>query len=150
MTATATVPNFAHETGHRCRDCGAFHYPPRTLCRICRGRRFAAEPLSGRGVVHALPPLTRDLSASLRRWVSVWVELAEGTLIRAELAAEEAIVGLPVELVPRQQRLLRARPAIGHAFRALEPAGRALGITGALPPAPVTQPAISNRRLSLT
>jgi len=145
MTPSATAHVFAHETGQRCRDCGAFHYPPRTLCRICRGRRFAAEPLSGRGVVHALPPLAPHVSTSVRRWVSVWVELAEGTLIRAELAAEEAIVGLPVELVPRQQRLLRARPAIGHAFRALDPAAQVLGMPRAFAPPAATLPARSSR-----
>jgi uncharacterized OB-fold protein len=145
VTPSATAHIFAHEMGQRCRDCGAFHYPPRTLCRICRGRHLAAEPLSGRGVVHALPPPAANVSTAVRHWVPVWVELAEGTLIRAELAAEEAIVGLPVELVPRQQRLRRARPAIGHAFRALEPAAQVFGIPRPIVPPAATRPARSSR-----
>ena len=128
MTAAAPARGYSEETGQRCRDCGAFHYPARTLCRICRGRRFASEPLSGLGVVHALRPMQPHAMDSQPPWVSVWVELAEGTLIRAVLPAELAIVGLPVELVPRQQRLRRPGPPAGHAFQALAPPSRPGGI----------------------
>jgi uncharacterized OB-fold protein len=109
------------ETGQRCSDCGAFHFPPRTLCRICAGRRLILAPLSGRGVVQALRALQASLSP-LRRacWVPAWVELQEGALVRAELRPEEAIVGLPVELVPREERRQMARVSLGFLFRAVQ------------------------------
>jgi uncharacterized OB-fold protein len=119
----ASSPSASHaETGQRCLACGALHYPPRTICRICGARRFAAQPLSGRGIVHAL--LAPRVSAATCRpeWVPAWVELEEGTLVRAQLRPQDAILGLPVALVSRRERIGRRVPSIGHAFVAV--AGR--------------------------
>jgi hypothetical protein len=54
--------------------------------------------------------------------VPVWIQLEEGSLVRAQLPAEEAIVGLPVELVPRRERVRQPHAPMGHAFRALQAA----------------------------
>jgi uncharacterized protein len=109
----------AHETGQRCRDCGAFHYPPRTLCRICRGRHLSAERLSGRGVVHAFRRLPPGSCPPTTAWVAAWVELEEGAVIGAQVLAQDAVIGLPVKLVARDERRRLLRPPLGFAFRAV-------------------------------
>ena len=107
------------ETAHRCVACGALHYPARTVCRICAGRRFAAQPLSGRGVVQELVVRRGAPARSSGGWVVVWVELEEGTLVRALICADDAILGLPVALVPRRERVGRCIPSAAHAFEAV-------------------------------
>jgi uncharacterized OB-fold protein len=107
------------ETAHRCLACGALHYPARTVCRICAGRRFVAQALSGRGIVHAIVVRRSSTSRSQAGWIAAWVELEEGTLVRAQICADDAIVGLPVALVPRRERVGRCIPSAAHAFEAV-------------------------------
>jgi uncharacterized OB-fold protein len=136
---------FVAETGQRCRDCGAFHYPPRTLCRICRSRHFTAVPLSGRGIVHALRPLAVVSALPTQLWVAVWVELEEGVLIRAQLPADNAVVGLPVELLTPGERMRQPNAPLGHVCRAREPGAPSLRLAPvhAYSLAPTPQPASS-------
>lgn len=107
------------ETAQRCLACGALHYPARTVCRICAGRHFVAQPLSGRGVVHAILARRGPPPHGHAGWVPAWVELEEGTLVRAQISADDAIVGLPVALVTRHERLGRRIPSAAHAFQAV-------------------------------
>ncbi len=115
----------SREVGQRCLACGALHYPARTICRLCRARRFAAQVLSGRGVVHAFLGAPASSARHAPDWVPAWVELEEGVLVRAQLRPQDAVLGLPVALVPRRERIRRNLPSIGHAFAAIAERGRA-------------------------
>jgi len=123
----ARVARAGAELGHRCTRCGALHFPARTICRICRGRDFVGQPLTGRGVVHAIVPSDVPVATAPPR-VRVLVLLEEGLLVGAHMRPAEAIPGLPVVMLSPQERAQEQ----GALFRAARPSvsTRALGNRG--------------------
>lgn len=87
--------------GKACRDCGKFHWYPRTICPFCRSTATQWTPLSGRGKVYAFSTLRR---APLPYTVA-YVQLDEGPMLLTNLVDMEEAglhIGLPVQVVFRR------------------------------------------------
>ena len=88
----------------RCASCGAESFPPRGICRSCRGRSMTDAEITGRGVVYSF-------TVNHQRWLPdlevpyamVLVEFPDhpGVRIVGRLrgcAPDEVAVGMPVEI----------------------------------------------------
>jgi len=88
----------------RCTSCGAASFPPRGMCRVCRGRSMEPLEITRRGVVYSL-------TVNHQRWLPdldvpyaiVLVEFPEHPGIRVAgrlrgCAAEAAAIGMEVEV----------------------------------------------------
>lgn len=91
----------------RCRHCGTWHTPLRSLCPECWSTDIAVEPVSGSGRIHLLirlhqGPPARDVNYS-SPWPLATVEVEEQPGLRfvstvVDCPPEQLRVGLPVEL----------------------------------------------------
>jgi uncharacterized OB-fold protein len=91
----------------RCRDCGTWHTPLRSICPECWSGNIDIAPVSGKGRIHLLillhqGPPARDVSYS-SPWPLAAVELEEQPGLRfvstvVDCPPEQLRVGLPVEL----------------------------------------------------
>lgn len=91
----------------RCRDCGTWSTPLRSICPECWSKDVAVTPVSGRGRIHLLillhqGPPARDVDYATP-WPLAAVELQEqpglrfvGTVV--DCSPERLRIGLPVEL----------------------------------------------------
>jgi uncharacterized OB-fold protein len=88
----------------RCRDCGAESFPPRGICRTCRGRDTAGVPISGAGQVYSY-------TVNHQRWLPdlpvpyalVLVEFPGHPGVRVAgrvrgCPPEEVSIGMPVDI----------------------------------------------------
>jgi uncharacterized OB-fold protein len=108
------------ESGRRCTRCGAIQFPARHTCRICRSRLLRPHAIIGRGVLHTQAIACGSPSGDARPILRAWIVLEEGLLVQGQLQdvqPEEAVVGLPVELLPqRDYRRVGGNPTV-HFFR---------------------------------
>ncbi|MGE0289780.1 MAG: Zn-ribbon domain-containing OB-fold protein [Bradyrhizobium sp.] len=88
--------------GH-CRDCGQYHFYPRSMCPFCHGTNTLSRPSAGRGHVY---------SYSIQRrvpepYVIAYVTLDEGPTLMTHIVGpavlESVHVGQPVELAFRDE-----------------------------------------------
>jgi len=88
----------------RCSSCGSESFPPRGICRSCRGRSLAPAEITGRGVVYSL-------TVNHQRWLPglevpyaiVLVEFEDhpGVRVVGRLRGcdpEAAVIGMPVDV----------------------------------------------------
>src|SRR5262249_32171683 len=91
--------------GQRCASCQAVQFPPRALCRSCRGRVLEAHRLSGRGTVYSHAEVAQPPRGFSGPYVVALVRLDGGIRGAAQLRAvepDDGAIGLPVEMVPRR------------------------------------------------
>jgi uncharacterized OB-fold protein len=115
--------------GQRCTSCGAFQFPPRTVCRICRQRSLEPHALSGRGTVYSHAEVAQGPRGFSSPYLVALVELEEGLLVTAQLTdlePEDCVIGLPVEMVTRrlQERGPNGYLVYGYKFRPILPRRR--------------------------
>ena len=105
----ATEPYWAAAREHRlvmphCKDCGYYHFYPRTLCPRCSSARLAWTDCSGRGVVYSFTVVHRAPSptfASAVPYVVAAVKLDEGPNLMTNIVgcAPDAVrIGMPVRV----------------------------------------------------
>jgi uncharacterized OB-fold protein len=92
---------------NRCRACGRWHEPPRSMCPACWSDDVVPTPISGKGTVHLLTLLHQgppsDGVGYEQPWPLVAVEIVEQPGLRIEstvvgCAPGEVTIGMPVEL----------------------------------------------------
>ena len=85
----------------RCDGCGAWRFPPRPRCPICRADQASWQQASGRGAVFSFtvchPPVLPAF-ADRTPYNVIVVRLEEGPLLVSNLVDAEATVGMPVEV----------------------------------------------------
>jgi uncharacterized OB-fold protein len=92
----------------RCRDCGHYHFYPRTLCPKCSSAQLEWTPCSGEAAVYSFTVIHRAPSpafAALVPYVVATVKLAEGPHLMTNItgcAADAVRVGMPVRVVFRK------------------------------------------------
>lgn len=88
----------------RCRECGAFVWPPRTCCTSCSSAEFDWVTSAGRGIVHTFTVVrqTPDPYFSGRvPYVVAIIELDEGPRLMSNVVRcdpERVRIGLPVNV----------------------------------------------------
>jgi uncharacterized OB-fold protein len=91
-----------------CRNCGHFHFYPRTLCPKCNSAQLEWTACSGDGVVYSFAVIHRAPSpafAGLVPYVVATVKLAEGPHLMTNIdnCAPDAVrIGMPVRVVFRK------------------------------------------------
>lgn len=89
----------------RCRDCGAWRFPPAPLCDQCLSPDVDWVAVSGRGTVYSWVVFHRQYFPALPPPYNVAsIELVEGPLFIANLvnvAPADIAIGLPVRLTWR-------------------------------------------------
>lgn len=89
----------------RCKDCGHFHFYPRTLCPQCSSARLEWTSCSGEGSVYSFTVIHRAPSpafAAAVPYVVAAVKVAEGPHMMTNIinCPPEAVrVGMPVRVV---------------------------------------------------
>ncbi len=119
-------PAYYRLEGSRCRACGEVQFPPRTVCRHCRGRDLEPRRLSGRGTVHSFTEMATAAAGFPPPYLMALVELEEGIKLAAQLTdvgPGEIEIGMPVEMVTRRLREQGSRGYLvyGYKFRPLLP-----------------------------
>ena len=106
----ATAPYWAAAREHRlvmphCRDCGHYHFYPRTRCPQCNSAQLEWKDCSGRGVVYSFTVIHRAPSppfAAAVPYVVAAVKLDEGPHLMTNItgcAPDAARIGMPVRVV---------------------------------------------------
>jgi uncharacterized protein len=113
--------------GQRCASCQAVQFPPRAMCRSCRGRTLEAHRLSGRGTVYSHAEVAQPPKGFSGPYVVALVRLDEGILVTAQLTdvePDDVAIGLPVEMVTRrlQEHGPQGYLVYGYKFRPVAPA----------------------------
>ena len=116
--------------GQRCTSCNAVQFPPRSACRICRERSLEPHALSGRGTVYSHAEVAQAPRGFAAPYLVALVQLEEGLLVTAQLTdlePEDAVIGLPVEMVTRrlQERGSHGYLVYGYKFRPILPCRQA-------------------------
>ena len=89
----------------RCRDCGRFHFYPRSLCPQCLSSDLEWVRASGRGKVYSFTISHRPATPAFKEDVPyniIIVELDEGPRMMSNLtgcANEDISIDMPVEAV---------------------------------------------------
>ena len=104
--SAVSAPFWEATRGHRlemqrCQDCRRLIWYPRFVCPHCGGMTLAWEPLSGRGVVHAVSVHHRPALPALADKVPysvVLVDLDEGARIMSNVFGAAPTVGDIVEI----------------------------------------------------
>lgn len=75
----------------RCRSCGNVQHYERPRCLRCRSADLAAEPASGRGVIHSFTLVQRSPLAHLDPpFVLALVRLEEGPVVMSHVVGTDA------------------------------------------------------------
>ena len=88
----------------RCRDCGRFHFYPRTLCPYCSSAQLEWADCSGEGVVYSFTVIHRAPSpafAAAVPYVVAAVKVAEGPHLMTNITgcpADAVRIGMPVRV----------------------------------------------------
>ena len=87
----------------RCRSCGTYLHPPRSVCRACGGVDLAGDEVSGRGTVHSFTVTHFPLPGFDPPFAVVLVELEEQQGLRlvsnvVDVPPEDIEIGMPVEV----------------------------------------------------
>jgi uncharacterized OB-fold protein len=88
----------------RCKDCGRFHFYPRTLCPHCSSARLEWTQCSGEAVVYSFTVIHRAPSPAFAArvpYVVATVKLAEGPHLMTNITgcAPDAVrIGMPVRV----------------------------------------------------
>lgn len=109
----------------RCRDCGAWRFPPGRWCAGCRSPRSAWHDASGRGRVYSwivvTHPVPREVYAAEVPYVVALIELEEGVRMPTNLVGcdpHAVAAAMPVEVVfddvTPEVTLPKFRPRPGH------------------------------------
>lgn len=88
--------------GGRCKNCGDYSFPPRSVCKKCFREELEKVALSGRGVIHSSAVINNPPLRFQAPYAVAYVDLAEGPRLFAQLTsynAEEIKPGTPVEMV---------------------------------------------------
>jgi uncharacterized OB-fold protein len=107
----------------RCRDCGAYRFPPNPLCTECSSTAFDWKPVSGRGKVYSYvvfhrayhPGFADDLPYAV-----ACIELEEGPRLLSNIVGmqpEQIRCDMPVEVVFEQITSDITLPKFRHAER---------------------------------
>ena|SRR5581483_9518253 len=110
--------------GNTCRKCGARYFPPRRLCRECRGAEFEPYTFTGRGELYSFTTL-RQAPSGFEPYVPYsvgMVKLDEGPMVEAMLTdidPDELEIGMRMEMVTRKIRAEGERGLLiyGYKFR---------------------------------
>ena len=105
----ATGPYWAAAQAHRlamprCRDCGHYHFYPRTLCPQCSSAQLEWKDCSGDGVVYSFTVIHRAPSpafAAAVPYVVAVVQLAEGPRLMTNITGcvpDVVRIGMPVRV----------------------------------------------------
>jgi uncharacterized OB-fold protein len=92
----------------RCRGCGYYIHPPLPICRVCKSRDVADEPVSGRGTVLTYTVNRQVWEVGLEApYVVAIVELAEQRGLRlttniVNCLLAEVRIDMPVRVVFEQ------------------------------------------------
>lgn len=90
----------------RCTQCQHLHHPPGPMCPQCHSYDWAAEPMSGRGIIHSYVIVHQPQLPSFNYPLAVvLVELEEGVRLIGNLpgtGAHAVRVGMPVEVEFRE------------------------------------------------
>lgn len=64
----------------RCRACGYFNHPPRSVCDACQSQQLAFEPVSGKGSIYTYSVMYQQNIAGFEEqvpYLNILVELDE-------------------------------------------------------------------------
>ena len=64
----------------RCRACGYFNHPPRSVCDACQSQQLAFEPVSGKGSIYTFSVMYQQNIAGFEEqvpYLNILVELDE-------------------------------------------------------------------------
>lgn len=91
--------------GSRCRECGAYDFPPGRFCPRCSSRSLEHVELSRTGTLHSWSTVYQDPGPSFvgdKPYTIVTVELPEGVRVVSTLAGSvspgQLRLGLPLNL----------------------------------------------------
>ena len=93
--------------GTRCRDCGAFSFPPRADCEACMSGDFEFVELSGRSTLHTFTKIVIAPTGfeDVVPYIVGMVDLEEGGRALAwfgdTVAEDEIEVGMDLQVVPQ-------------------------------------------------
>jgi len=87
----------------RCKKCGKIHFPPRLICRECKGREFEIFRLkpTGKVVTHTIIRTPSDEFAGQAPFAVGIVEMDDGVRLTCQIVDvgfDELKIGLPVKL----------------------------------------------------
>jgi uncharacterized protein len=96
----------------RCRDCGAFTWPPRPACSECGSTELEWTDLSGRGSVYSFTVIRQVVGGPAAKafepdipYVVAWIDLDEGPRLVSNVVdcpIEAVTIGMAVEAVFEQ------------------------------------------------
>jgi uncharacterized OB-fold protein len=96
----------------RCRDCGAFTWPPLPSCGECGSAALEWTRLSGRGMVYSFTVIRQIVGGPSARafepdipYVVAWIDLEEGPRLVSNIVGcpiEQVTIGMAVEVVLEQ------------------------------------------------
>lgn len=92
----------------RCRDCGHYHFYPKTLCPKCSSAQLEWTQCNGNAVVYSFTVIHRAPSpafAALVPYVVATVKLAEGPHLMTNItgcSSDAVRIGMPVHVVFRK------------------------------------------------
>ena len=89
--SSETVSDEPYFVVQRCRSCGTVQHYERPRCLRCRSADLAAEPASGRGVIHSFTLVQRSPLAHLDPpFVLALVRLDEGPVVMSHIVGTDA------------------------------------------------------------
>lgn len=78
-----------HLAGNRCDGCGATFLDRHNACARCGGQEFSRVRLPDTGRIHSFTVLVRGAPKHIGPFVSVLVQLDDGTFVKANLVGVE-------------------------------------------------------------
>jgi hypothetical protein len=75
-----------------CRDCGAYVYYPRALCKACHSDRLHWEPVSGEGTIYSYTVCHRPAGPAFKGdvpYVVALIELKEGPRMLSNIVTDD-------------------------------------------------------------
>lgn len=117
-----------HLWGAKCRDCGAYDFPPARWCARCSSRNVECVALSRRGKLHVWSTVLQDPGPSFvgeKPYTIVTVELPEGLRVVSTLVGQvdhkRLHRGLELELALLQVGERDGMPVYDFRFKVAEP-----------------------------
>lgn len=90
-----------HLAGTRCRRCGTYFFPRRTVCAQCLSEETETVPLSHRGVLYTFTVVYQSTPEFKTPYILGYADLSERVRVLAPLAeieVDRVQIGMPLQL----------------------------------------------------
>ena len=98
----------------QCKDCAAYQFYPRVICKHCSSEHLSWTPASGRGQVASFTVVRRGVSAAFEApYVIALIDLEEGVRMMSHLVdvdPEQVVTGMAVTVLFRSVGEADPRP----------------------------------------